>query len=91
MAGAHGSFINAGYALAGWIGYVDVSFYSLLSHKLSIVIRTVLTKIRFGCFNASRSSFGWRFPNAVLIILAIPILIGTFFGLCFPFPFSSIQ
>jgi hypothetical protein len=22
MAGAHGSFINMGYALAGWVGYV---------------------------------------------------------------------
>ncbi|KAK6368175.1 hypothetical protein LTS17_009916 [Exophiala oligosperma] len=53
MAGAHGSFINAGYALAAWIG--------------------------FACFHASETSFGWRFPNAVLVILALCVLGGSFF------------
>ncbi|KAK4946199.1 hypothetical protein LTR10_014711 [Elasticomyces elasticus] len=53
MAGAHGSFVNAGYALAAWVG--------------------------FACFHASGSSFGWRFPNAVLLIFALCVLAGTFF------------
>ncbi|KAK5459528.1 hypothetical protein LTS15_003656 [Exophiala xenobiotica] len=53
MAGAHGSFINAGYASSAWIG--------------------------FACFHASGSSFGWRFPNAVLVIFGICVLGGTLF------------
>ncbi|PMD29230.1 general substrate transporter [Hyaloscypha variabilis F] len=53
MAGAHGSFINIGFALAGWIG--------------------------FGCFFESNSSFGWRFPNAVLALWGLCLLAGSFF------------
>lgn len=53
MAGAHGSGINVGYAVAGWVG--------------------------FGCFFESHSSFGWRFPNAVLAIWGLCLLIGSFF------------
>ncbi|TVY84029.1 Sugar transporter STL1 [Lachnellula suecica] len=53
MTGAHGSGINIGYAVAGWIG--------------------------FGCFFNSESSFGWRFPNAVLGIWALCLLAGSFF------------
>ncbi|KEF53969.1 uncharacterized protein A1O9_09764 [Exophiala aquamarina CBS 119918] len=52
MAGAHGCFINVGYASANWIG--------------------------FGTFYSS-TSFAWRFPNAVFIILALCFLAGTFF------------
>ena len=33
----------------------------------------------YGCFWASGSSFGWRFPNAVIVIWAILFLVGTFF------------
>ena len=51
MAGAHGSFINIGFALAGWIG--------------------------FGCYFSS-SSVGWRFPNAVLALWGICLLISSF-------------
>ncbi|TVY85916.1 Sugar transporter [Lachnellula willkommii] len=53
MAGAHGSGINVGYALAGWVGY--------------------------GCFFESKSSFGWRFPNAVLGLWGLCLLGGSFF------------
>ncbi|TAQ87226.1 hypothetical protein B7494_g4450 [Chlorociboria aeruginascens] len=53
MTGAHGSFINMGYAVAGWVG--------------------------FGCYHASGSTFGWRFPNAVLILWSLCLLGGTFF------------
>jgi predicted MFS family arabinose efflux permease len=44
---------------------------------------------RYGCFNASGSSFGWRFPNAVLLLLAILVLGGTFFGM--PLPLFSAK
>ncbi|OCT49367.1 Sugar transporter family protein [Cladophialophora carrionii] len=54
MTGAHGSFINLGYFLAGWIG--------------------------FGCFHAPDTTFSWRFPNAVLVLLGIILMIGTFFS-----------
>ncbi|KIM97589.1 hypothetical protein OIDMADRAFT_44281 [Oidiodendron maius Zn] len=53
MAGAHGSGINVGYAIAGWVG--------------------------FGCFFESTSSFGWRFPNAVLALWGLCLLAGSFF------------
>ncbi|KAH0837150.1 hypothetical protein AYO21_04611 [Fonsecaea monophora] len=53
MTGAHGSFVNAGYFLAGWIG--------------------------FGCFHAPSTTFSWRFPNAVLCLLGLVLITGTFF------------
>lgn len=52
MGGAHGCFVNVGYATANWVG--------------------------FGTYHSS-SSFAWRFPNAVFVILAICFLGGTFF------------
>ncbi|OIW32831.1 general substrate transporter [Coniochaeta ligniaria NRRL 30616] len=51
LAGAHGCFINVGYAAANWIG--------------------------FGSY-FSKSSFAWRFPNAVLLLWALCFLAGTF-------------
>ncbi|EXJ91552.1 hypothetical protein A1O3_00100 [Capronia epimyces CBS 606.96] len=53
MTGAHGSFINTGYLLAGWIG--------------------------FGCYHAPSTTFSWRFPNAVLGLLGLVLMTGTFF------------
>ncbi|KAJ5832274.1 hypothetical protein N7474_000585 [Penicillium riverlandense] len=44
MAGAHGCFINVGYAVSNWVG-----------------------------------TFGWRFPNAILVFWALCLLIGTLF------------
>jgi hypothetical protein len=45
--------------------------------------RTLLIQSRFGCFFKSSSSFGWRFPNAVLAIWGLCLLIGSFFGHCY--------
>ncbi|OQV02316.1 hypothetical protein CLAIMM_07534 [Cladophialophora immunda] len=53
MTGAHGSFVNFGYFLAGWIG--------------------------FGCYHAPRTTFSWRFPNAILGLLGLILMAGTFF------------
>lgn len=35
--------------------------------------------VGFACFHASGSTFGWRFPNAVLVIIALCLLAGTAF------------
>ena len=75
MAGAHGSFINMGYAVAGWVGY------ALPPIPIEFVKPSLIRSNRFGCFNASSTSFGWRFPNAVLLLLALLVLAGTFFGM----------
>jgi len=75
MAGAHGSFINIGFALAGWIGWA----HSLV-RALSYDGRTLLTLSSFGCFFEAHSSFGWRFPNAFLALWGICLLIGSWFG-----------
>lgn len=35
---------------------------------------------RLGCYFAPDTTFSWRFPNAVLVILALMLLAGTFFS-----------
>jgi MFS family permease len=78
MAGAHGSGINIGYAIAGWVGWVPVDEFRIPDSDGT----TQLIQSRFGCFFESDTSFGWRFPNAVLAIWGLCLLIGSFFGEC---------
>lgn len=47
------------------------------NHKQGLVRFADITS--FGCFWASGTSFGWRFPNAVIVFWALLLLAGTFF------------
>lgn len=47
------------------------------NHKQGLVRFADITS--FGCFWASGTSFGWRFPNAVIVLWALLLLAGTFF------------
>jgi MFS family permease len=56
MAGAHGSGINIGYAIAGWVGWVSLDQFG----NSDAGGRTMLIPSRFGCFFESNSSFVLR-------------------------------
>jgi Sugar (and other) transporter len=77
MAGAHGSFLNLGFALAAWIRYV----YGIILKEcgLFIVLGLILNGCSFAGFHDSETSFGWRFPNVVLILWAL-CLVGEHFS-----------
>lgn len=57
--------------LLGWLDRVSFD-RTMFYHVWFSQVRN-----RLGCYFSTTSSFGWRFPNAIVILLAILLLLGT--------------